>query len=69
VSMNFWILNPLNYFWARHNKLKFMIFTVNNALIARFLHYLYPTAAIITNVPDKLAKLSDRTIKNSKTPM
>lgn len=60
ISLNFWVLNPLAYYYARRNKLKFMIFTVNNIFLARFLHLFYPSAAIITNVPDKLMPLKKR---------
>ena len=60
ISLNFWVLNPLAYFYAKKNNLKFMIFTVNYRFLARFLHLFYPTAAIITNVPQKLAPLAKR---------
>lgn len=60
ISLNFWVLNPLAYFYAKRNKLKFMIFTVNQPFFARFLHFFYPTAAIITNVPHKMMPLAKR---------
>ncbi len=60
VSLNFWVLNPLAYRYAIRNNLKFLIFTVNRPILARFLHLLYPKAAIITNVPHKLAPLAKR---------
>ena len=60
ISLNFWVLSPLAYFYAKRHKLKFMIFTVNRPFFARFLHLLYPQAVIITNVPHKLAPLSKR---------
>lgn len=60
ISLNFWVLNPLAYFYAKRNGLKFLIFTVNHRPFARFLHFLYPSAAIITNVPDKLMPLTKR---------
>lgn len=60
ISLNFWVLNPLAYYFAKHHNLKFMIYTVNKPFFARFLHFFYPQAAIITNVPHKLAKLSKR---------
>lgn len=66
ISLNFWVLNPLAYFYAKRHNLKFMIFTVNRPFLARFLHLLYPTAAIITNVPDKLAPLAKRRNEKSK---
>jgi glycerophosphoryl diester phosphodiesterase len=66
ISLNFWVLNPLAYRYARRNGLKFMIFTVNRPFLARFLHLLYPTAAIITNVPHRLSPLAKRRNEKSK---
>lgn len=57
VSLNFWVLNPLSYIYARRAKLKVLVFTVNHPFLVRFLHFLYPKASIITDYPDKLAKL------------
>ncbi len=37
ISLNFWVLNPLAYFYAKRNNLKFMIFTVNRPFLARYL--------------------------------
>jgi glycerophosphoryl diester phosphodiesterase len=54
ISFSFWLANPLAYLYARHRKLKIMLFTVNRPSLARLLHKLYPNAGIITNVPDKL---------------
>ncbi len=59
ISLNFWVLSPLAYYYARRNNLEFMIFTVNRAFFARFLHMLYPAAAIISNNPDRLLHLRD----------
>lgn len=56
ISLNFWVLNPLSYFYARLTKRKIMVFTINQTLMARFLHLLYPRVAIITNHPGKLVK-------------
>jgi glycerophosphoryl diester phosphodiesterase len=66
VSLNFWVLTPLAYYYAKKHGLKFMIFTVNNKFFARFLHLLYPGAAIITNVPNKLAPLAKRQTDKAK---
>ena len=60
VSMIFWIINPIAYYYARRNKLKLMIFTINSPFLARLVHIFYPKAMIITNVPDKLAPLAKR---------
>lgn len=66
ISLNFWVLNPLAYYYAKRNKLKFMIFTVNQPLFARFLHFFYPSAAIITNVPHKMMPLAKRRSEKAK---
>lgn len=66
ISLNFWVLSPLAYFYAKRHGLKFLIFTVNHRPFARFLHFLYPKAAIITNVPDKLMPLAKRRTGTAK---
>lgn len=60
ISLNFWVLNPLSYFYARRTKRKIMVFAINTPFFARFVHFLYPQVAIITNVPHKMARLSAR---------
>lgn len=66
ISLNFWVMNPLAYMYARRNNMEFMIYTVNHPFLARFLHMLYPRAAIITNVPHKLAPLAQRRRRRKK---
>lgn len=66
ISITFWLMSPLVYHYARYKKLKIMIFTVNYPFIARFIHLLYPQAAIITNVPHRLAPLAARRQKKRK---
>lgn len=66
VSLNFWVLTPIAYQYAKRNNLKFMIFTINHIFLARFLHLFYPKAAIITNVPHKLAPLAKRRNETAK---
>ncbi len=65
VSINFWVMNPLVYFYIKRRKLETIIFTVNYPLLARFVHLLYPSAAIITNVPQRLAPLAKRRRKET----
>lgn len=60
ISLNYWVLNPLSYWYARLTKRKIMVFTINKIWMARFVHFLYPDVAIITNMPHKLSKLSRR---------
>lgn len=64
ISLNFWIINPMAYLFARRKGQKILIFTVNRTIFARFLHRLYPKAAIITNVPHNLSKLSKKRGRN-----
>jgi glycerophosphoryl diester phosphodiesterase len=59
VDLNFWILNPLTYWWARRAGLEVIVYTVNTVWVARFLKFLYPHIGITTNNPHKLGFLSD----------
>lgn len=60
ISLNFWVLNPLAYHYAKSVNCQLLVYPVNHVFSARFVHFLYPRAALITNVPHKLAKLSRR---------
>jgi glycerophosphoryl diester phosphodiesterase len=66
ISLNFWVLNPLSYWYAKRKKCKIMVFTINHTWMARFIHRLYPDAAIITNVPNKLIDKLKRPNDKSK---
>lgn len=59
IDINFWILNPMTYWWARRARLKIIVYTVDSVWMARFLKLLYPRIGITTNHPDKLGYLSD----------
>lgn len=59
IDINFWILNPLTYYWARREGLEIIVYTVNKVWIARFLKFFYPQISITTNNPHKLGYLSD----------
>jgi glycerophosphoryl diester phosphodiesterase len=52
VGMNFWLLNPLTYWYARRRKLAIYVYTVNSKPLARFLSWLYPDVAICTDHPE-----------------
>jgi hypothetical protein len=60
ISLIFWVLNPLSYWYARLTHRKIMVFTINKPWLARFVHFFYPRVLIITNVPHKLAPLARR---------
>ncbi|MDB5164099.1 MAG: putative Glycerophosphoryl diester phosphodiesterase [Candidatus Saccharibacteria bacterium] len=51
IGLNYWILNPLTYWLARHDNLDIYVYTVNNRLLIWFIHLLYPQVAICTNFP------------------
>lgn len=54
VDLNFWLLNPLTYWFARKHKLDIIVYTVNSPLIARFLAKLFPDISITTNHPHRM---------------
>lgn len=56
ITLNAWLMNPLTYILARRYKLSLLIYTVNNAFIARFLRILYPEIMICTDRPDKFKR-------------
>ncbi len=49
IGMNYWLLNPLNYWYARRKGLSIYVFTVNRKFLVRFLSWLYPDIAICTD--------------------
>lgn len=52
LDLYFWLLNPLTYWQARRANLEVMVYTLNNRLLVRFIHLLYPKVAICTNHPE-----------------
>jgi glycerophosphoryl diester phosphodiesterase len=56
ISVSFWFYNPLTYWFAKRAGLKMIMSPLNNTLLARLLHLLYPQAAITTDFPDRFAK-------------
>ena len=54
IDMNFWLLNPLTYRWAKQWNLRVVVYTVNSRLIARFLQRLFPEVVFTTNYPKRL---------------
>lgn len=53
VCMKFWIYHPIMYWLAQKNNLEMYAYTINNRLVARIFHLLYPKVMIITNYPNK----------------
>lgn len=66
VTLNFWTLNPLTYFYALRNNLEILVYTLNRPILARFVHFLYPRTQIITDFPNRLAVLSSKRSRSSK---
>jgi glycerophosphoryl diester phosphodiesterase len=56
INLNFWLLNPLTYWQARRANLEITVFTVNNRLLVRCIHLLYPKVHVCTNFPDRFIK-------------
>lgn len=52
VGLNYWLLNPLTYRYAKHSNLAMYVYTVNNRFLARFLGWLYPSVALCTDHPE-----------------
>ncbi|HEY4160843.1 MAG TPA: glycerophosphodiester phosphodiesterase family protein [Candidatus Saccharimonadales bacterium] len=53
IGLNKWIMNPLTYWLARYYHLEIYLYTVNNRLLARTLHLLYPKIILCTNHPER----------------
>ncbi len=62
VSLNYWLLNPVTYWWCKRAKLDILAWTVNRRFQARFLARLYPDITMITDYPERFM-----TTKKSKT--
>lgn len=58
VDLNFWLLNPFTYLYARFLHLDVLIYTVNRQFFMRYFHWFYPKVGITTNRPDVLKKLT-----------
>lgn len=56
INLNFWILNPATYWFARLRKLEIAIYTVDRPSLMRWFSWMYPHVAITTNYPNILKK-------------
>lgn len=63
IGLNYWLLNPLTYRLAKRSKLKIYVYTLNNPLLVRFIHALYPDIAICTDHPERFIKQKRRRLK------
>lgn len=57
VSLSYGLFNPATYIFARRAKLKMIMFTINNPIIARLMHRLYPGTMITTDFPDRFEEI------------
>lgn len=56
IGLNFWLLNPLTYWWIRRAGLTLYVYTINSRLLGGFISWLYPEAAICTDHPEWFIK-------------
>lgn len=56
IGLNFWLLNPLTYWWIRRAGLTLYVYTINGRLLGKFISWLYPEAAICTDHPEWFIK-------------
>lgn len=57
ITINKWYLTPYLHWRAKKAGLKIMTYTVNSALWARLMRYIYPDVFICTDVPHKLESI------------
>ncbi|MDB5182832.1 MAG: putative Glycerophosphoryl diester phosphodiesterase [Candidatus Saccharibacteria bacterium] len=57
VDLNFWILNPFTYWFARFNRIELATYTIDTPGLMRWFACMYPRVAITTNRPDILNKI------------
>lgn len=60
IGLNFWLLNPLTYYFARKNKLEIYVFTLNRKLASLFIAWLYPNVAVCTDHPEWFTRNSKK---------
>lgn len=57
VDLNFWLLNPFSYFYAKLLGLKVIVYTVDRPIYMRYIRNFYPKVGITTNYPNILKKI------------
>jgi glycerophosphoryl diester phosphodiesterase len=57
INLNFWILNPFTYWFARMRHLEIAIYTIDKPYLMRWFKTIYPKVAITTNYPNILRKI------------
>jgi len=56
IGLNFWLLNPLTYWWIKRAGLSLYVYTINSRVLGNFIGWLYPRAAICTDHPEWFIK-------------
>jgi glycerophosphoryl diester phosphodiesterase len=56
IGLNFWLLNPLTYWWIRRAGLSIYVYTINSHVLGKFIGWLYPHAGICTDHPEWFIK-------------
>lgn len=67
VGLNFWLLNPLTYYFAKRHNLAIYVFTLNFKLAARFISWLYPDVAVCTDHPEWFLERGHKFTKEEKS--
>lgn len=56
IGLNFWLLNPLTYWYVRRAGLSIYVYTINSRVLGKLIGWLYPHAAICTDHPEWFIK-------------
>jgi glycerophosphoryl diester phosphodiesterase len=56
IGLNFWLLNPLTYWWIRRAGLSIYVYTINSHILGKFIGWLYPRVGICTDHPEWFIK-------------
>lgn len=57
VDLNFWLLNPFSYWYARYCHLEVVVYTVNSRLIGWYFRTFFPKVALTTDIPQRMQSL------------
>jgi glycerophosphoryl diester phosphodiesterase len=56
IGLNFWLLNPLTYWYARRAGLSIYVYTINSRVLGKLIGWLYPHVGICTDHPEWFIK-------------
>lgn len=75
IGLNFWLLNPLTYWYARRAGLSIYVYTINSRVLGKLIGWVYPHVGICTDHPEWFIKhpwlkvrgsLSDKLTKSGR---